>query len=115
MTGEGSEEGVAPGVGASRRETSTGTSDRHAAKVAEGLDELSLEQALKDVDLANARVMDLTQRLIAAQRHTRELQMTLDRVQVELSELRAMHDEMRNSRAFRTADRYWRVLGAFRQ
>jgi hypothetical protein len=79
------------------------------------MDELSLEQALKDVDLANARVIDLTQRLIAAQRRTIELQTTVDRLQVELSQLRARHNQMRNSRAFRMADRYWRVLGALRK
>jgi hypothetical protein len=38
----------------------------------------------------------------------------VNRLQVELHELRARHDQMRNSRAFRTADRYWRLLGAMR-
>jgi hypothetical protein len=79
------------------------------------MDELSLEQALKDVDVANARVIDLTQRLIAAQQRTVDLQATVGRLQVELIELRARHNQMRSSRAFRLADRYWRVLGALRQ
>jgi hypothetical protein len=79
------------------------------------LDQLSLEQALKDVDIANARVIDLTQRLIAAQHRTIELEEAVERLQVELRELRAQRDQMRNSRAFRMADRYWKVLGALRQ
>jgi hypothetical protein len=115
MTSNGPGGHVEAPAGGSRREKVGGTADSPAAKIAKGMDELSLEQALKDVDVANARVIDLTQRLIAAQQRTVELQTTVERMQVELIELRTRYNQMRNSRAFRMADRYWRVLGALRQ
>lgn len=41
--------------------------------VAESLDRLSLEQALRDVEVANARVVDLTARLTTSHAELREL------------------------------------------
>ena len=105
--------GEAPAGGAG------GDTPKHAARnragtTAHSLDQLSLEQALKDVEIANARVIDLTQRLIAAQNRTIELEGLVQGLQAELHELRTRYDQMRNSRAFRMADRYWMVLGALR-
>ncbi len=114
MATERSEKRGDGSTGGPRQQKPSHTIRNNAGTPAEGIDELSLEQALKDVDIANARVMDLTQRLIAAQQRTIELEATVNRLQVELHELRARHDQMRNSRAFRTADRYWRLLGAMR-
>ena len=79
------------------------------------LDRLSLEQALKDFEIANGRVIDLTQRLIAAQALSLDRQREIDRLAVELGELGHAYNAMRRSRAFRTADRYWAVLGALRR
>lgn len=48
------------------------------------LDRVSLEQALRDFEIANARVLDLTQRLIASERRRAE-------VENELQQLRQSH------------------------
>ena len=81
----------------------------------EDLDRLSLEQALRDVDLANARVLDLTQRLLTAQREAMERQVEVDLLRAELAKQRADDAALRRSRAFRTADKYWAILRALRQ
>jgi hypothetical protein len=78
--------------------------------VASSLDALSLEQALKDVDIANARVVDLTQRLVAAQQQIVDTQATM----VLLEQQRARYQRVLSSRAYRTANRYWRILSALR-
>jgi hypothetical protein len=115
MATERSQNRVEGSTGGSRPRKQSHTVRDLAGAATESIDELSLEQALKDVDIANARVMDLTQRLISAQQRTIGLEATVNGLQVELHELRARDDQMRNSRAFRTADRYWRVVGALRQ
>jgi len=52
--------------------------------------------------------------LIAAQNRTIELEGIVQGLQADLHELRTRYEQMRSSRAFRTADRYWKVLGALR-
>lgn len=76
------------------------------------LDRLSLEQALRDVDVANARVADLTQRLIGLGDELLAARSDLDATRRELAELRATVDRMRSSRAFRLANRIWAVRNA---
>lgn len=81
------------------------------------LDDISLAQALLDVDVANARVIDLTKRLTAL---TKELRTTTSdlqkaklrnrRIVAELEELQAIT----GSRAFRSATTAHRLLGAAR-
>ena len=115
MMGDGIEMPVEAHASAPGRAQGRSMEADHAAKMRKSMDDLSLEQALKDVEIANARVIDLTQRLIAAQRRIIELQTSVDRVHVELSELRARHHQIVDSKAFRVADRYWRLLGALRQ
>lgn len=65
------------------------------------LDRLSLEQALIDFEVANARVRDLTQRLIAANHEIAELRLNLSAHQVELERIRTEHALMLQSRAWR--------------
>lgn len=50
------------------------------------LDRLSLAQALRDFEIANARVLDLTQRLIESERARRD-------AEVEVQQLRAQRSE----------------------
>lgn len=78
------------------------------------MDSLSLEQALKDAEIANARVVDLTQRLVAAQRQTVELQSSMADLEVKFADQRARYQRVVGSHAYRMAHRYWRVLGALR-
>jgi chromosome segregation ATPase len=80
----------------------------------EEIDRLSLEQALRDFEVANARVMDLTQRLISANDRVVEQQSELDRLRVELAELRSVHEAMRGSMAYRTAEKIWALRNALR-
>ena len=75
---------------------------------------LSLDQALRDFEIANARVIDLTQRLIAANNRVVALQRESDQSRLELTELRALHNAMRSSTAFRLADKIWALRNLLR-
>ena len=46
------------------------------------LDKVSLEQALRDFEIANARVLDLTQRLIASERRRAEVENELQQLRL---------------------------------
>ncbi len=50
------------------------------------LDAISLEQALRDVEAANARVLDLTQRLLDSERKRRTLANELEHLRLQLAE-----------------------------
>jgi hypothetical protein len=54
-----------------------------AASVTETVDRLSLEQALKDFEVANARVLDLTHRLTELNQELLELRSTHERLRIE--------------------------------
>jgi hypothetical protein len=107
--------GVAPRQAiVAKRRKATGAPPDGIADTASLMDALSLEQALKDVDIANARVLDLTQRLIAAQQQTIDLQRAMSRLETKLAEQLARYQNLRNSRAYRIANRYWRILAVLR-
>lgn len=76
------------------------------------LDALSLRQALSDVEVANSRVMDLTQRLVEAAAANAELRNELESLRIEHAELRSVHEQMRSSQAFKWAARVWAVRNA---
>ena len=80
-----------------------------ADEVERELDRLSLEQALLDFDVANSRVNDLTERLIAASRELNETRQELEQAKADLDGLRDTHDRMRSSAAFRLANRIWEI------
>ena len=84
------------------------------ASLREEIDRLSLEQALRDFEVANARVVDLTQRLISANDKVVDQQLQLDKLRVELAELRSVHEAMRGSAAFRIANKIWAMRNALR-
>jgi hypothetical protein len=81
------------------------------------LDEISLAQALLDVDIANARVIDLTKRLTTMskelRRTTSDLQKSRLRNRKLVAELAEL-EELKSSRAFRSATAAQRMLGAAR-
>ena len=81
----------------------------------EDLDRLALTQALHDVDVANARVMDLTQRLIGAGRELAALREELASLQREHDDLRTRHGQMQRSRAFKLANRIWAIRNAIQE
>lgn len=98
---------------------STGTEPRPvraatppATEIEHELDRLSLAQALRDFDVANARVMDLTQRLIAAGDELKFLREEMEGLRRQHDELRTTHEQMRRSKAFKLASRIWAVRNA---
>lgn len=91
------------------------TSARQTAKalsddtLRSAIDSVSLEQALRDFDIANARVIDLTRRLIASEHQVVTLQREVDEAAQTLRELQTLHHEMRTSAAFRIASKIWNM------
>ncbi len=90
------------------------SADRAAAdaQLESELDRLSLMQAVRDFEIANARVIDLTQRLISANQRIVELQKandlsetTLVQLQSLHAELNGRHAELRGSRAYQLAQK----------
>jgi hypothetical protein len=67
------------------------------------MDRLALVQALHDFEVANARVVDLTQRLIGTGRELAALRVELSTLQREHEALRAAHDAIQRSRAYKLA------------
>ena len=104
-------------------ETNTTTPSATAADptVSEGpikntadLDDISLAQALLDVDIANARVIDLTKRLTALTRELRETTSDLQKAKLRNRRIVAELEQLKGSRAFRSASAAQRVLDATR-
>jgi predicted nucleic acid-binding Zn-ribbon protein len=67
------------------------------------LDQISLEQALRDFEVANARVVDLTQRVISLTRQLRDTQDEVERLRIEARSARAEAEAIKRSRAYNIA------------
>ena len=67
------------------------------------LDQISLEQALRDFEVANARVVDLTQRVISLTQQLQETQDELERLRVEARLAKAEAEAIKRSRAYNIA------------
>jgi len=78
------------------------------------LDEISLAQALRDVDVANARVIDLTKRLTVLTKELRDTTTLLQKTKLKNASLGAEIKRIKASRAYRTAGNAQRALGAVR-
>jgi hypothetical protein len=65
------------------------------------LDRVNLVQALRDFEIANARVLDLTQRLIESERKRKDAENELEHLRLKLSA--AEHPETLSYRAARWA------------
>jgi hypothetical protein len=79
------------------------------------IDRLSLEQALLDFEVANARVLDLTHRLIEMAAVNNGLRAEIEQLRLEIAALRSVHEQMKSSAAFRIADKVWTVRNALRR
>jgi hypothetical protein len=77
--------------------------DDTSADLSRELDRLSLTQALLDFEVANARVTDLTQRLIEASNEITALRAELDRRTAQLVELDRVHNQMAASTTWKIA------------
>ena len=85
------------------------------------MDELSLTQALLDFEMANARVLDLTARLVEANGRVLGLQAeadaarrTIDEVRGSLAAKEAELAELKSSRAFKLGERIQTLLRVLR-
>lgn len=76
------------------------------------MDNVSLRQALIDFEVANARVLDLAQRLVEAQAVIAELRTELESLRIEHAQLTSLHERMKSSRAFRSAEKIWALRNA---
>ena len=79
------------------------------------LDRLSLEQALRDFEIANARVIDLTQRLITANERITELQRACDETTTSLVEAQTQLAALTEAAAYRIAGKIWAVRNLVRR
>jgi hypothetical protein len=78
--------------------------------IALAMDAISLEQALLDTELANARVIDLTRRLQEAHGELHRLRTQLDELERgDLQRLRAERDELAAYKARLTGSRAYRL------
>jgi hypothetical protein len=77
--------------------------DDPSTDLAHELDRLSLTQALLDFEVANARVTDLTQRLIEASNEIAALRAELDRRSAQLAEVDQAHRRMAESTTWKIA------------
>ena len=83
-------------------ETTTATEDKIAGLEVE-LDRLSLEQTLRDFEVANARAVDLTQRLIGLSHEITSLREQLVAAQAGLANAQQENRDLRASMSFRLA------------
>ena len=67
------------------------------------LNQISLEQALRDFEVANCRVVDLTQRVISLTQQLQDTQNEVERLRVEARMARAEADAIKRSRAYNIA------------
>jgi chromosome segregation ATPase len=77
--------------------------DDASTELSQELDRLSLTQALLDFEVANARVADLTQRLIEASNEIAALKAELDRRSAQLTDLDRAHRQMAESTTWKIA------------
>lgn len=86
------------------------------------LDELSLEQSLRDFEIANARVMDLTARLTTMNRDLVQRTADLEKIRLRNQVLRSQNKQLRqelksiqDSRSFKSAAAASRVVRGARK
>jgi hypothetical protein len=68
------------------------------------LDRVSLEQALRDFEIANARAIDLTQRLVDLSKEVTRLREQVIDAQMQANAARAENDALRASTTFRLVE-----------
>jgi hypothetical protein len=94
--------------------TSSGD-DLEASELARELDRLSVEQALRDFEIANARTVDLTQRLVDLSREVVDLREQLLGTQSALAAARADNAAIRASATFRLAELSTKIRSRLRR
>jgi hypothetical protein len=77
--------------------------------VEQGVAAVSLEQALIDVEIANARAIDLTRRILEAHHQMDDLRRRLAEADEAYAALAEEIRLQRSSKAFQTVERIWAV------
>ena len=77
------------------------------------IDELSLQRALVDADIAIGRSRDLALRLVELRRQLADEREETMRLRTELDRMRALYDEIAGNRAYGIATKVWAVRRAF--
>jgi hypothetical protein len=80
----------------------------------EDLDRLSLTQALVDAEMATARVIDLTERLVSERQQIVNLRSELEHLRIEYTQYRVQQELAQSSAAYRLATKIWAVRNALR-
>jgi len=75
-----------------------------ATALTRDIDRLSLEQALRDFEIANARAIDLTQRLVDLSKEVTRLREQVVDAQMQAAGARAENDALRASTTFRLVE-----------
>jgi hypothetical protein len=88
------------------------TTTGEPATVQEEIDQLSLEQALIDVEIAVARANDLTVRLLETRLELATTRERLVETEAAYADLLRDHEGQRSSKAFRIAERVWAIRRA---
>lgn len=94
--------------------TNSGT-DVVGPELVRELDRLSVEQALRDFEIANARTIDVTQRLVDLSSEVRELRERLVAAQEALAASRAENQAIRASATFRLAELSTKIRARLRR
>jgi len=76
------------------------------------LDRISLQRALIDFDVANARVIDLTHRYVDATEEIKRLRHDLEKLRIEHGTTLADLDRTRSTKAYKIAERIWALRRA---
>jgi len=76
------------------------------------LDGISLQRALIDFDVANARVIDLTHRCVEAVEEIKRLRHDLETLRIQHGNVLAELDRTRSTKAYRIAQRIWALRRA---
>ena len=97
-----------------RKTATQPTKEMSDTSLQDAIDRVSLVQALRDFDVANARVIDLTRRLVASEHEIVELRRQLDQSTLLLQDLQTVHQSMQTSAAYRIASKIWNLRNAVR-
>lgn len=99
---------------AQEQDTRGGRGETGGTPIAKDLDALSLAAALRDFEVANARVIDLMQRLIHANESLNDARKETGALREELRALTTRHEAMQGSAAFRIASKIWALRNLLR-
>jgi hypothetical protein len=97
-----------------QEQTSQETPSPSSRELESEMQALSLTQALVDFEVANARVLDLAQRLVEAEAMITETKTELQELRIQHATLRAEYERMKSSKAFRSAQKVWALRNALR-